>query len=301
MTQKTTKLAVLFADIAKSTELYETIGDKDAQIQISSTLSILSKVAKQCQGTVIKTIGDEIMCAFPNADCAMESAKKMHMALDEASLNKNSDSTPINIYIGFHFGQAILDENDVFGEAANIAARMVALAQQRQTLTTEETAKILSPSLQSSTRFIDKTAIKGRSGETRIYECIWEQHDVTIMMDTSVATTLPKLKAHLELRFQGRIFEVNENNPVLTLGRQKHNDLIFKGDRVSRSHARIEHRKGRFVIVDKSSNGTYLIFKEKKKIHLKREETQLVGKGVIFLGKKPDDDLSEAISFEIVL
>ncbi len=301
MTRKSTKLTVLFADIAKSTELYEAIGDKNAQMQIAYTLSILSEVARQCQGTVIKTIGDEIMCAFPHPDAAVEASKKMHMALDDAFLNHKTDLTPINIYIGFHHGQAIMEDNDVFGEAANTAARMVALAQQRQTLTTEETAKALSPPLQSSIRFIDKTTIKGISGEMKIYECIWEQHDVTVMMDTSASTTLPKLKAHLKLQFQDRIIEIDESHPVLTLGRQKHNDLIFKAERVSRSHARIEHRKGRFVIIDKSSNGTYIIFEGKKKIHLKREETQLVGKGLIFLGKKPDDDLSEAIHFEIVL
>ena len=300
MTRETTKLAVLFADIAKSTELYETIGDKNAQIQISSTLSILSEVAAKFQGVVIKTIGDEIMCTFPNSDCAMEAAKRMHMVLDEVFLNNKNDFTPVNIYIGFHYGQAIIEGNDVFGEAANTAARMVALAQQRQTLTTEETAKSLSPALQSSTRFIDKTTIKGISGATKIFECIWEQHDVTVMMDTS-STTLHKVKAHLKLQFQDQIIEVDESRPVLTLGRQKHNDLIFKGERVSRSHARIEHRKGRFVITDKSSNGTYITFEGKKRVHLKREETQLLGKGVIFLGKKPDDDVSEAINFEIVL
>jgi len=301
MIRETTKLAVLFADIAKSTELYETLGDKNAQIQITSTLSNLSQVAKQFQGTVIKTIGDEIMCTFPNADCAMEAAKRMHMALDESILDNKTNMTPINIYIGFHYGQAIIDGNDVFGEAANIAARMVALAQQRQTLTTEETAKLLSPALQSSTRFIDKTIIKGRSRETNIYECIWEQHDVTVMMDTGAVTSVPKLKAHLRLQFQDQIIDVDESRPFLTLGRQKHNDLIFKGERVSRSHARIEHRKGRFVIIDKSSNGTYIIIEGKKKVHLKREEAQLVGKGVIFLGKKPDEDVSEAVHFEIVL
>ncbi|MBW1813008.1 MAG: adenylate/guanylate cyclase domain-containing protein [Deltaproteobacteria bacterium] len=301
MTRETTKLAVLFADIAKSTELYETIGDKNAQIQITSTLSLLSEVASNFNGVVIKTIGDEVMCTFPNSDCAMEAAKRMHMALDEISINNKKDFTPVNIYIGFHYGQAIIDGNDVFGEAANIAARMVALAQQRQTLTTEETAKSLSPTLQSSTRFIYKTTIKGISGETNIFECIWEQHDVTVMMDTSAATTLHKVKAHLKLQFQDQIIEVDESRPVLTLGRQKHNDLIFKGERVSRSHARIEHRKGRFVITDKSSNGTYVIFEGKKNIHLKREETQLLGKGVILLGKKPDGDLSEVINFEIVL
>ncbi|MBW1846833.1 MAG: adenylate/guanylate cyclase domain-containing protein, partial [Deltaproteobacteria bacterium] len=81
MTRETTKLAVLFADIAKSTELYETIGDKNAQIQITSTLSLLSEVASNFNGVVIKTIGDEVMCTFPNSDCAMEAAKRMHMAL----------------------------------------------------------------------------------------------------------------------------------------------------------------------------------------------------------------------------
>jgi len=236
-----------------------------------------------------------------NVILAMEAAKKMHMSLDELTLNNKTDVTPVNIYVGFHYGQAVIEGNDVFGEASNIAARMVALAQQRQTLTTEETAKLLSPELKSSTRFMDKTTIKGRTGETKIFECIWEQHDVTVMMDTSAGTTLPKVNAYLKLQFQDRIIEVDESRPVLTLGRQKHNDLIFKGERVSRSHARIEHRKGRFVIIDKSSNGTYIIFEGKKKIHLKREEAQLVGKGVIFLGKKPDDDVSEAIHFEIVV
>lgn len=301
MNRRITKLAVLFADIAKSSELYEKIGNKNAQLQIASILTCLSEVAGSCQGTVIKTIGDEIMCTFPSADCAVEAANQMHMALEKISCDPQAGFSPTNIYVGFHYGQVVVDGNDVFGEAANMAARMVALAQQRQTLTTEETVKALTSALQSSTRFIDKSTIKGKSGETKIYECIWEQHDVTIMMDSSTATTLPKVKAYLKLQFQDEIIEVGENRPVLTMGRQKHNDLIFKGERVSRSHARIEYRKGKFVLIDKSSNGTYILFDGKEKVHLKREEAQLIGKGVILLGKKPDKDLSEAVNFEIAL
>ena len=64
-TRETATLAILFADIAKSTHLYETLGDKMAQNLIGRCLTLFSRVAEAHQGTVIKTIGDEIMCTFP--------------------------------------------------------------------------------------------------------------------------------------------------------------------------------------------------------------------------------------------
>ncbi|MCD4716691.1 MAG: hypothetical protein K8R45_08115, partial [Desulfobacterales bacterium] len=64
-TRETDTLAILFADIAKSTNLYETLGDKIAQNLIGTCLSLFSDVTARYNGTVIKTIGDEIMCTFP--------------------------------------------------------------------------------------------------------------------------------------------------------------------------------------------------------------------------------------------
>ena len=61
MVRENITLTVLFADIANSTKFYGTLGNKAAQRLIGNCLSILSKVSASHQGTVVKTIGDEIM------------------------------------------------------------------------------------------------------------------------------------------------------------------------------------------------------------------------------------------------
>ena len=56
--------AVLFADIAGSTRLYETLGDAVALTMIGRCLDVIREVCEERDGRVIKTIGDEIMALF---------------------------------------------------------------------------------------------------------------------------------------------------------------------------------------------------------------------------------------------
>lgn len=284
MPQDTTNLAILFADIAKSTQLYEQLGDQTAQNLIGACLSLLSDITLRYKGTVIKTIGDEIMCTFPTAENAVEAAKVMHHELEQLTLPDLPGFTPPNIYIGIQAGPVVMEDDDVFGDAVNVAARMVSLAKQRQILTTEEVIKMLTPENQEASRCIDRTTIKGKSGAVDIYEVIWEQHDVTVMMDDSLDQFV--LKTTLELDFGGNIVKIDQLSPSATLGRQAHNDVVVNDNRVSRSHARIEFRRGKFILIDQSTNGTFVTIQGKKNIQLKRDETQLHGNGIIQLGRE---------------
>ena len=83
MTRDITSLVILFADISRSTQIYEILGNVAAQRLMANCLALLSEVAEQHQGTVIKTIGDEVMCTFPDADRAFEAAKAMQQALEQ--------------------------------------------------------------------------------------------------------------------------------------------------------------------------------------------------------------------------
>jgi hypothetical protein len=65
--QQTRMMAVLFADICGSTALYDQLGNEAALNMITRTLNLLKQEVARHQGTLIKTIGDEIMCTFPNA------------------------------------------------------------------------------------------------------------------------------------------------------------------------------------------------------------------------------------------
>jgi class 3 adenylate cyclase len=297
MARRTDIVAILFADIAKSTHIYETLGDKTAKNLIDASLSLLSEVTAKHQGTVIKKIGDEIMCTFPAANDAVDAAIEMHQSLENMPFPESPDYSSPNIYVGIQFGKVICEDDDVFGDAVNIAARMVSLAKQRQIITTEGTVKLLSDEHQSAARCIDKTTVKGKSGELRIYEVIWEEHDLTVMVtDTPDA---PTKKCSLELTYQGQSLRLDENRPSATLGRQRHNDVVVNDSRVSRSHARIEYNRGKFTLIDQSSNGTLIRIKDKKSLLLKREETQLLGDGIIGLGRDVTPDSATAIHFAV--
>lgn len=108
MTKKTGTLAILFADVAKSTQIYEVLGNKDAKNLIDSCLSLLRKVTQHYQGKVIKEIGDEIMCVFPSALSALEAAKDMHQALEDMPPMDKPGFTSANIYIGIQYGPVII-------------------------------------------------------------------------------------------------------------------------------------------------------------------------------------------------
>jgi hypothetical protein len=146
---------------------------------------------------------------------------------------------------------------------------------------------------------IDKTTVKGKSGEIDIYEVVWEQQDATVMVDDSREAL--SIQSKMELQFQGQRVDVDQNRPSVTLGRQSHNDVVVNDSRVSRSHARIEYRRGKFVLIDQSTNGTFALIQGKKSINLKRDEAPLLGKGIIGLGREVTDDSPVAIHYSIAL
>jgi len=270
MAKENVTLAILFADIAKSTTLYETLGNRKAQLLIGSCLSLLSKITANHEGMVIKTIGDEIMCTFPTADCAVEAAIDMNRELEQLIIRELPGVAPPNIYVGIQYGPVIREDNDVFGDAVNVAARMVSMAKQRQIVTTEDTIEVIKQDHKKETRIIDKTTVKGKSGEMNIYEVVWEQQDATVMVDETMDAL--KIESRMELTYQGQTIDVDQNRPSVTLGRQNHNDVVVNDTRVSRSHARIEYRRGKFMLIDQSTNGTFALIQNKKNITLRRDE-----------------------------
>src|SRR4030067_2380229 len=134
----------MFADISGSTRLFETLGDATARIKVAECLDVLTDVVKRHNGIVIKTIGDEIMCTFPTADEAAKSACEMHEVLQEDVTEGMSDTTTtLAIRVGMHFGPAILEGGDVYGDAVNVAARMAAQDKGGQIITTQSTVELL--------------------------------------------------------------------------------------------------------------------------------------------------------------
>jgi len=83
-----------------------------------------------------------------------------------------------------------------------------------------------------------------------------------------------------------------------SLGRDAASDIIINDRRASRTHARIERRRDKFVLIDQSTNGTYVTFVGEAEFALKREEVILRSKGRISFGHAFDEN-SEVVEFKV--
>jgi adenylate cyclase len=295
MSRRNATLAIVFADISGSTRLYETLGDAVARELVSECLDLMTKYVHLHSGTVIKTIGDEIMCTYPGADEAVESTMAMQEAVTE-DLPRINPNTPaeLSIRVGLHYGPCILEGGDVFGDAVNVAARMSGLAKGQQIITTRDTAEALAPLLASSTRLLDRIPVKGKAEEIEIFEVIWQPDDVT-----RIATGLlraDKKTAVMSLRYRSREIKMDSNSGTVVMGRGKKADLIVNDSMASREHARLECRRGKFILTDQSTNGTY-VQTEEGPAYLRREELQIAGVGKIALGREIAE-ATEIVVFE---
>lgn len=99
----------------------------------------------------------------------------------------------------------------------------------------------------------------------------------------------------LILKYGKVVVIVNENNARVEIGRQKSNDIQVVNNRVSRTHALIEYKDGKYYLTDQSSNGTYLLMEGRKGITVKKKAVPLTAKGVIGPGYKVDFKSPDAI------
>lgn len=297
MGQKLTTLATVFADVAGSTRLFDTLGDQIARDLISQCLELMSTVVDKYGGTVIKTIGDEIMFTVPTAEGAVNCCMEMQEAVTEdlPRMNPNAPAD-LAIRIGLHFGEAILEQGDVFGDAVNVAARMAGFAKGGQIITTGYTVNQLEEATQESTRLVDKLPVKGKTGHISIFEVIWQAEDVTRMATGVISTTTVNIS--LKLRYHDKEVILNaQRTAPFVMGRGRKADMIVNDTLSSREHAQIELDRGKFILTDQSTNGTYVMTPEGSAF-IRRDKLPLVGKGYFSLGRDLKEDPTELVYYE---
>jgi len=294
------EVAILFADVVGSTKLYELLGDARAREMVGICIDVMRAATEKNNGTVIKTMGDEVMSTFPTADDALNAAAQMQKHISVHPQLKVDEQT-VAIRIGCNFGPVVLENRDVFGSAVHTANRMTSQAKAGQIMTTATTVERLSGEWRASVRQIDIATLKGRSSEVALFEVLWQTDDVTSMVPAIAITSREREKANkshrLRLRYQGQEVLVNDGRANITIGRAEENDLVVKGSLISRLHARVEINRNKFMLIDQSTNGTFVLGKDGEESFVRRDSMQIRGEGLIGLGKAPDSNSSQVIRY----
>jgi class 3 adenylate cyclase len=133
-------IALLFTDIKGSTALYQRIGDLNAYQLVQQHFDRLREATVRHGGAVVKTIGDAVMAAYPDAARAVRAALDMRAEIER--FNQGQLERSMSLKIGVHHGAAIAvtlnDELDYFGHTVNIASRVQEMADAAEIWITEE-------------------------------------------------------------------------------------------------------------------------------------------------------------------
>ena len=294
------KVAILFADVVGSTKLYETLGDARARETVQQCLAEMRQATEHYGGAVIKTIGDEVMATFPSADGALDAAHQMQQRIT-GNPAIAGDGVHVAIRVGCHYGPIMADERDIYGSAVVTANRMTSQAKAGQVLTTASMVDQLGPQWRGMVRQIDVSTPRGQSDEVAVFEVLWQPEEATSMLPSlNLRHAPPPVTRRLRLRFQEHEVVLSENGShSLTMGRADDNDICIKGNLISRLHARIELSKGRFLLVDESTNGTYVQHDDGEESYVRRDSAELAGSGIISMGRVAARGTPLAIEYRV--
>ena len=294
MARESQTLTVLFADVTESSRLYNQLGDVAARNAINGSLAALVKLLPRFGGRLVKTLGDAIMCVFPDAGDAVSAAREMQSLIaDEVP-----GGHPIRMHIGLHAGPVLVDNGDVFGDTVNAAAFLTIVAMADQFLLSEATEHALPEVLKSCVRPLFRAALKGSTGESAIFQVLWRSDNMDLTdVNLMASRVLPADAGSLVVELGDAFARVDRWHPLVSLGRDMGSDISVLDQYASRQHCSIRLTRSSFYLVDHSVNGTYVTFASGDEVHLLRGEIVLEGSGEIRLGRSREEVADSTIIF----
>ncbi|MFH1487341.1 MAG: adenylate/guanylate cyclase domain-containing protein [Pseudomonadota bacterium] len=121
------EMAVLFTDIVGSSKYFKSHGDIEGRKMLRRHQDIASPAITEYGGVPVKFLGDSVMAYFLNPGEALRSAIRIQQSFQHHNRDKDPKAE-IHVRICLHFGQGIVEENDIFGDVVNMAAKFLPYA-----------------------------------------------------------------------------------------------------------------------------------------------------------------------------
>jgi class 3 adenylate cyclase len=298
---------VLFADLRGSTGLYETLGNAEATSVVTHCVNALSAPVAGNQGHVVKTLGDGLMAVFDLPAAAVQAALQMQDVLDGmvtrgSERGASSGLRGLRLQVALARGEVVEMAGDCFGDAVNVAARLLDHAGDSETLVTADVMVGLAPEMKARFRSLDRLVLRGRVEPVQVHVMGGRRGSGIDVAQTQFGGDITEVREPDGLRLmwggQHRVFGAVQM-PVV-LGRSPQVAFCVDDARVSRSHARLDWHSGSFQLTDLSYNGTYVRFNDGEIVSLRRGSCTLHGSGSIGLAGSPADPTSACVSFDVL-
>jgi adenylate cyclase len=294
---------VVFADLSDSTGFFESVGNEKATATVTRLTHWIGAICTAHHGRVVKTLGDGVLAVFErstDAICAVVQMQRGH----RVRLENWPAALRMQIKSGVARGDLVDVEGDCYGDAVNVAARLSAMAGGGEIWTTLAVVSNVDDCSGLRFRSLGAIALRGKADAQDLYKVEWEEDVASDLLTQQ--SILPRnssgqsRRSLIELQHLGNSWRFQPEEVPLHLGRNAEAEIVVSDPRVSRLHARVDARDGKFVLVDLSSFGTWVRFAgSDSDIALRRNECQLHGSGEIALGVPISDLSAPTVSFGI--
>ncbi len=159
---------VMFTDIADSSSIANSVGDRAWAVAINKHLEAVSEVIEENDGNIVKTLGDGTMSTFSSARAGMTAAKAIQILVTNAQREPQ-----LKIRIGIHTGDVIKSNGDFFGTVVNKAARIATSANPGQILVSDVTRSMVESSGEFEFESPISVALRGIEGNHSISTLQW--------------------------------------------------------------------------------------------------------------------------------
>lgn len=278
MTTPLTPHCILLARIDDAPELFKRLGQNEGLHVVDRCLNRMTRSAAAFGGRVVKEIGQELIQAFDDADHAVQAACDMQQRV---SALPPAAGIQLALRVVVHGGALAEAENDLYGEVANQAERLLARCSSGQVLASSYVADRLTESLHQQLYPADRQSIEQQQGVIRAYDIHWTggPHPMAALPAGHAPETL-----RMRLTCGEQMCMLDGNKTRAAIGRDASCDLVIEDPKVSRFHARIERRDGRWIVVDSSTNGTYVTLDGEAETRLHSDFLPLLIGGFIHFG-----------------
>ena len=296
---------ILFADLRGSTSLYETLGNAEASAVVTQSVALMARIVDASGGKVVKTLGDGLMAMFAAAPAGVAAAVEMHEELERwdgpVRDGVRLRLQPPKLQVALAHGEVVELSGDVFGDAVNVAARLLDHAGDNETLATQTVVDGLDVAERVRFRSLDRMQLRGRVEPVHVHllEPARRFGDTEATMFGEILAAPVPEGIRLVWLDLNRVYS-GTSLPVV-LGRSPQATYCIDDTRVSRSHARIDWHGGTFQLTDLSYNGTFVRFSnDTQTVSLRRSTCTLHGSGIIALGAPVSDVTAPAVRFEVM-
>ena len=162
------KMAAIFAaDVVGYSKLMAA-NEKLTLFRLKETRKLTDKIINDLHGRIFSTAGDSIMAEFASPVDAVEAAIAIQKEVGESMANINDDIR-IEFRVGVNLGDIMMQDDNLYGDNVNIAARLESIAEPGQICVSEKVYLEIDNKVDAKFKFVGVKKLKNISQKVKVY------------------------------------------------------------------------------------------------------------------------------------